>query len=90
LVRKQVLYGFAFEEAGLFGKRVEHLCAGVVGGCIADLVAVWYCYGHASISNYNLKNTVDLICYIPPLNNLKYILLYMQQPAHDLFFIRHG
>lgn len=39
-MRAVLLYGFAFEEAGLLGKGVEHLGRGVVGGSVADLIAV--------------------------------------------------
>jgi hypothetical protein len=37
---EKVLDGGAFEEAGLFGEGVEHFSSGIVGGGVADVVAV--------------------------------------------------
>lgn len=75
---------FAFEEAWLFGERVEHFGSGVVGWCVAYLVAVADSYRHLLfyllfrliVEEYRLIN----------------ILLYMQtiHPHHDIVFVRHG
>lgn len=39
-MRGEVLDGGAFEEAGLLGEGVKHFSSGVVGGGVADVVAV--------------------------------------------------
>lgn len=49
-MRREVHDGLALEEAGLLGEGEEHLGGGLVGGRVADLVAVGYGHRHASIS----------------------------------------
>ena len=36
----ELQYGFAFEESGLFREGVKHFGGGLVGGSVADLVAI--------------------------------------------------
>lgn len=49
-MRKEIHDGLTLKEAGLLGEGVEHFSRGLVGRCVADLVAVGYGDRHASIS----------------------------------------
>ncbi len=42
--------GSSLKEARLLWEGIEHLSSGMISRCITDLITVWYCNGHVSIS----------------------------------------